>query len=119
MQGKGYRTSWDSYKGAFRSGYADNEWDDANTGFFSWAGGSNSTAIGLYALAEDFNRAFRLGVGNGSIGMQDLANVSLAAVKALEERTAELQKKAAEVDVLRAQLAAMEERLAALESEKK
>jgi hypothetical protein len=51
MQGKGYRTSWDSYKGAFRSGYADNEWDDANVGFFSWAGGSNSTAIGLYALA--------------------------------------------------------------------
>lgn len=51
MQGKGYRTSWDSYKGSFRSGYADNEWDDANVGFFSWAGGSNSTAIGLYALA--------------------------------------------------------------------
>ena len=51
MQGKGYRTSWDSYKGAFRSGYADTEWDDTNVGFFSWAGGSNSTAIGLYALA--------------------------------------------------------------------
>ncbi|HZT60557.1 MAG TPA: tail fiber domain-containing protein [Pyrinomonadaceae bacterium] len=50
-QGKGYRTSWDSYKGAFRSGYADAEWDDANVGFFSWAGGSNSTAVGLYALA--------------------------------------------------------------------
>jgi trimeric autotransporter adhesin len=58
MQGKGYRTSWDSYKGAFRSGYADNEWDDANVGFFSWAGGSNSTAIGLYALAfGDTNQA--------------------------------------------------------------
>jgi hypothetical protein len=51
MQGQGYRTSWDSYKGAFRSGYAQNEWDDANVGFFSWAGGSNSTAIGLYSLA--------------------------------------------------------------------
>jgi hypothetical protein len=51
MQGKGYRTSWDSYKGAFRSGYADNEWDDNTVGFFSWAGGSNSTAEGLYALA--------------------------------------------------------------------
>lgn len=51
MQGKGYRTSWDSYKGAFRSGYADNEWDDATVGFFSWAGGSNSTASGLYGLA--------------------------------------------------------------------
>ena len=51
MEGKGYRTSWHTYKGAFRSGYADNEWDDANVGFFSWAGGSNSKASGLYALA--------------------------------------------------------------------
>jgi trimeric autotransporter adhesin len=50
-EGPGYRTSWHTYKGAFRSGYADNEWDDANVGFFSWAGGSNSTASGLYALA--------------------------------------------------------------------
>lgn len=58
VTGKGYRTSWDSYKGAFRSGYADNEWDDANVGFFSWAGGSNSTAVGLYALAfGDTNQA--------------------------------------------------------------
>lgn len=57
-QGPGYRTSWDSYKGAFRSGYADAEWDDANVGFFSWAGGSNSTASGLYALAfGDTNQA--------------------------------------------------------------
>src|SRR5215213_8357021 len=51
MEGSGYRTSWHTYKGAFRSGYADNEWNDANVGFFSWAGGSNSTAIGLYSLA--------------------------------------------------------------------
>jgi trimeric autotransporter adhesin len=51
MLGKGYRTSWDSYKGAFRSGYADNEWDGDAIGFFSWAGGSNSTASGLYSLA--------------------------------------------------------------------
>jgi trimeric autotransporter adhesin len=51
MEGKGYRTSWHTYKGAFRSGYADTEWNDANVGFFSWAGGSNSTASGLYALA--------------------------------------------------------------------
>jgi hypothetical protein len=51
MQGPGYRTSWDSFKGAFRSGYADSEWNDATVGFFSWAGGSNSTAEGLYAFA--------------------------------------------------------------------
>lgn len=58
MQGSGYRTMWYTYKGAFRSGYADTEWDDANVGFFSWAGGSNSTAAGLYSLAfGDSNKA--------------------------------------------------------------
>jgi trimeric autotransporter adhesin len=58
MQGSGYRTMWYTYKGAFRSGYADTEWDDANVGFFSWAGGSNSTAQGLYAFAfGDTNKA--------------------------------------------------------------
>ncbi|HEY0405411.1 MAG TPA: tail fiber domain-containing protein [Pyrinomonadaceae bacterium] len=51
MEGQGYRTSWHTYKGAFRSGYAANEWDDANTGFFSWAGGSQSTASGLYSFS--------------------------------------------------------------------
>jgi hypothetical protein len=58
MQGSGYRTMWYTYKGAFRSGYADTEWDDAHVGFFSWAGGSNSTAEGLYSLAfGDTNKA--------------------------------------------------------------
>ena len=58
MEGPGYRTSWHTYKGAFRSGYADAEWNDANVGFFSWAGGSNSTASGLYSLAfGDTNKA--------------------------------------------------------------
>ena len=58
MQGSGYRTMWHAYKGAFRSGYADTEWDDAHVGFFSWAGGSNSTAEGLYSLAfGDTNKA--------------------------------------------------------------
>jgi len=58
MQGPGYRTMWHSYKGAFRSGYADTEWDDANVGFFSWAGGSNSIAEGLYSLSfGDSNKA--------------------------------------------------------------
>ena len=58
MEGPGYRTSWHTYKGAFRSGYADLEWNDTNVGFFSWAGGSNSTAAGLYSLAfGDTNKA--------------------------------------------------------------
>jgi trimeric autotransporter adhesin len=66
-------------------------------------------------MAEDFYKAFRLGVGNTSIGVQDLAGVSLAAVKALELRTAELQQKSAEVDQLRAQVNTLEQRLTALE----
>ena len=76
----------------------------------------------LGPMAEDFFNAFRLGVGNTSIGVQDLAGVSLAAVKALETRTAELQQKADEVEQLRAEVkelksvnASMEQRLAALE----
>jgi trimeric autotransporter adhesin len=74
MEGKGYRTSWYTYKAAFRSGYADNEWDDANVGFFSWAGGSNSTASGLYSLSfGDTNSAtstssIAFGSGNEVVG---------------------------------------------------
>jgi hypothetical protein len=67
-------------------------------------------------MAEDFYEAFRLGTGNTSIGVQDLAGVSLAAVKALDERTRqlderteELRKKSAEVDQLRAELDSLKE----------
>jgi hypothetical protein len=66
-------------------------------------------------MAEDFYTAFNLGTGNTSIGVQDLAGIAIAAVKALEERTAELQAKTAEVDALRAQMLSLEERLARLE----
>jgi hypothetical protein len=76
----------------------------------------------LGPMAEDFYKAFGLGTNNISIGVQDLAGVSLAAVKALDARTAELQLKTAEVTTLRAEVnhlradnAAMERRLAALE----
>jgi len=58
--------------------------------------------------------------------VQDLAGVSLAAVKALDERTLELEKKTAEVeklrtdvDALRAMNAAFAARLAALEQNSK
>jgi hypothetical protein len=76
----------------------------------------------LGPMAEDFYQAFGLGIGNSSIGVQDLASVSLAGVKALEERTAELQGKAREVEQLRAEVeqlrganAALEQRVAAIE----
>jgi hypothetical protein len=66
-------------------------------------------------MAEDFYGAFRLGTNNTSIGVQDLAGISIAAVKALEERTAQLQAKTAEVDELRARMLSLEERLERLE----
>jgi len=56
-------------------------------------------------MAEDFYSAFNLGTNNASIGVQDLASVALAAVKALDARNQELQKK---VDALEARLAALE-----------
>ncbi|MGB9181022.1 MAG: tail fiber domain-containing protein, partial [Pyrinomonadaceae bacterium] len=76
----------------------------------------------LGPMAEDFYAAFGLGTGNTSIGVQDLAGVSLAAVKALEQRTASLQRENAtlqqQVSELKAQsvkLSALELRLATLE----
>lgn len=55
--GCGERTMWFPYKAAFRSGSAggcptaSNVWDDANVGFYSWAGGNRTTASGLSSLA--------------------------------------------------------------------
>jgi trimeric autotransporter adhesin len=52
--GSGERLMWYPYKGAFRSGgigSGGTMWDDANVGFYTWAGGFNTTATGLYAFA--------------------------------------------------------------------
>ena len=75
-------------------------------------------------MAEDFYQAFKLGTGNTSIGVQDLAGVSLSAIQDLDQRTTELQQKTAEVDQLRQELdelrvanSALEKRLAALEQQ--
>ena len=73
-------------------------------------------------MAEDFYKAFQLGTGNTSIGLQDLTGVSLAAIKELHQRTDQLQQKTVEVEQLRQQLdqlrsanSEMERRLATLE----
>ncbi|MFL6863355.1 MAG: tail fiber domain-containing protein, partial [Allosphingosinicella sp.] len=74
-------------------------------------------------MAEDFRKAFGLGVNDTSIGVQDLAGVTLAGVKALEARTAELQAKTAEVERLQGEVerlqsanASLEQRVAAIEA---
>ena len=62
-------------------------------------------------MAEDFFNAFKLGTGNTAIGVQDLTGVSLAAIKELDKRTAEVEQLREEVNDLRQRLATLEQLL--------
>jgi hypothetical protein len=75
--------------------------------------GAQSRHLG--PMAEDFYTAFGLGTSDKAIGVQDAVGVSLAAVKALDARTLELQQKTEEVDQLRNKVNTLEQRLAAVE----
>jgi trimeric autotransporter adhesin len=66
-------------------------------------------------MAEDFFKAFQLGTGNTSIGVQDLAGISLAAIKELDKRTNEVNQLREEVNQLRQTNSDLERRLATLE----
>ncbi|HEU0299304.1 MAG TPA: hypothetical protein VFR37_07620, partial [Longimicrobium sp.] len=57
--GAGYRMMWYPFKAAFRAGGTDdggagNYWDDANVGFYSWAGGNQTraTAFATFAFGD-------------------------------------------------------------------
>jgi hypothetical protein len=73
----------------------------------------------LGPMAEDFYSQFRLGTGNTSIGVQDLAGVSIAAVKELDDqlqqKNAEIERLQNEVNTLRSNQTDLEKRLAAVE----
>jgi trimeric autotransporter adhesin len=74
--GAGYRMMWHPYKAAFRAGGTDdggagNMWDDANVGFYSWAGG-NLTVASQYATFAFGDRSeaqsnYAVAFGNASI----------------------------------------------------
>ena len=74
--GAGSRMMWHPFKNAFRAGYADvgGQMDDANIGFYSWAGGALSTASGNYAFAmgnqnlAEAQCAVAIGSGNDVFG---------------------------------------------------
>lgn len=83
----------------------------------------------LGPVAEDFYRAFGLGLGETAIGLGDIDGVNIAAAKALEARTTRLQtqldERTAQVTSLQTQLEAanrrleeMDARLRALETAK-
>jgi hypothetical protein len=77
---------------------------------FSYTGDSGKTRH-LGPVAEDFYAAFALGDSDKSINAQNMAGVSLAAVKALEDRTAHLQQAN---DELRTQLQRQQDTIGAL-----
>jgi hypothetical protein len=72
----------------------------------------------LGPVAEDFYRAFGLGLGETTIGLGDIDGVNLAGVKALEARTTELRReldaRTAEVAALRGELAELRAQVQAL-----
>ena len=70
------------------------------------AEGKESRHLG--PMAEDFYKEFGLGTTDKAIGIQDLAGVSLAGVKALDEKQTEL---AAENAELKAKLNTVEDQL--------
>ncbi|HEU4562757.1 MAG TPA: tail fiber domain-containing protein [Longimicrobium sp.] len=75
----------------------------------------------LGPVAEDFHRAFPLGLGETTIGLGDIDGVNLAAAKALEQRTtrlqAQLDERTAQVQALQARLDAQEALLAELRAQ--
>jgi hypothetical protein len=70
----------------------------------------------LGPFAEDFRAGFGLGVDDRSIGLLDIDGVNFAGVKALEERTRQLQAREAEVERLRLQVQSLDARMRELEA---
>jgi endosialidase-like protein len=67
--GPGVRMMWYPYKVAFRAGQVHGtQWDDANVGFYSWAGGNDVTAgqFGAFAFGDGTTVSGTDGVGFGS-----------------------------------------------------
>ncbi len=55
--GAGERLMWHPYKAAFRAGSIGNggeQWDESNIGFYTWAGGYNTTATGIASIAMGY-----------------------------------------------------------------
>ncbi len=82
--------------------------------------GADASVRHMGPVAEDFWRAFGLGLGETAIGLGDIDGVNFAAAKALEARTAqlrtELEAKSARVETLESQLSTTLARLAELEA---
>ncbi|MBN8230816.1 tail fiber domain-containing protein [Corallococcus macrosporus] len=79
MTGAGSRMMWHPFKTAFRVGFADTEWDEANVGFMSFAGGNKTRAsnFGAFAYGDQCEASGTVAVCLGS-NSKALGNGSLA-----------------------------------------
>ncbi|HET7464659.1 MAG TPA: tail fiber domain-containing protein [Longimicrobium sp.] len=84
--GAGERLMWHPNKAAFRAGSigsAGTQWDDPNTGYYTWAGGYNTTALGLASFAMGYQST---ALGSYSIGLGYTANADGTGAVALGYR---------------------------------
>jgi hypothetical protein len=72
--GAGWRMQWYPFKAAFRAGGLDGagtQWNDANTGFYTWAGGHNTiaSAFGSFSFGDGItvSGTDAAGFGNASL----------------------------------------------------
>jgi hypothetical protein len=85
--GAGERMMWHPYKAAFRAGSigsAGTQWDDPNVGFYTWAGGYNTIALGLSSFAMGY-QSTALGSYSNALGYT--ANADGTGAVALGYRT--------------------------------
>ncbi|MFL5539028.1 MAG: tail fiber domain-containing protein [Longimicrobiaceae bacterium] len=85
--GAGERLQWDPYHAAFRAGSigsAGTEWDLANTGFYTWAGGYNTIALGLASFAMGYQST---ALGSYSTALGYTANADGTGAVAIGYRT--------------------------------
>src|SRR5215212_6629274 len=85
--GAGERLMWHPNKAAFRAGSigsAGTQWDDPNTGYYSWAGGYNTTALGLASFAMGYQNT---ALGSYSTALGYTANADGTGAVALGYRT--------------------------------
>jgi trimeric autotransporter adhesin len=84
--GAGERLMWHPNKAAFRAGSigsAGTQWDDPNTGYYSWAGGYNTTALGLASFAMGYQST---ALGSYAIALGYTANADGTGAVALGYR---------------------------------
>jgi trimeric autotransporter adhesin len=84
-----------------------------NTPVTTWSMIGHGDVRHLGPVAEDFYRAFGLGIGETTIGMGDIDGVNFAGVKALEARTTQLS---TELAVARTAITERDARIADLEA---